>query len=64
MQVIYDGEMWSLKTAVRGSLFLEWKLSNPDLEVTITKEGREKKVKLGELIDYSIYRNTTKIYRQ
>lgn len=57
MTVIYNGETWQLP-AVRGTLFEDFKKSNPNRLVYIFRNNENKQVKVGDLTDYSVYRNT------
>jgi hypothetical protein len=51
MSVMYQGEAW-FAPYIRGSLFNDYKNSNPDLLVSIVKGGETKQVAIRELIDY------------
>ena len=58
MYVVYDNELWRLGLSIRQSLFEDWKQSRPEQLVWIFREGEQKQVKLKDLTDYSVYRNT------
>lgn len=57
MTVIYNNELWQLP-AVRGTLFEDYKKSNPNRLVYIFRDKESKQVKIKDLTDYSVYRNT------
>lgn len=57
MTVIYNNEIWQLP-AVRGTLFEDFKKSNPERLVYIFRDNESKQVKIKDLTDYSVYRNT------
>ncbi len=58
MYVVYNNELWRLGLSIRQSLFEDWKQSRPEQLVWIFREGEQKQVKLKDLTDYSVYRNT------
>lgn len=58
MKVEYKGQTYDLNDyKIAERYFYDQKKNNPSMIVEITQDGQSKKVKLGELEDYSVARN-------
>ena len=64
MYVIFKEMVWELLTSIRGTLFQSLKDSNPDYPCKIRKEGKIKEVKIKDLEDHSVWRNTVGLFKK